>query len=147
MRAGIELFGATECKAAFVKLDALVRTQYIAAALHAGVEYMAGLIESKTPVLSGKLRSAERITPFDRAQGRITEDIVVDKSAPYWKFVEFGFTATGRTPIGQIKPASRGKLRKVPGKHFISKTFRNRRTTARQVIRDTFRDLMAGFRP
>lgn len=147
-----ELLGAKELIEKFKALDNAVGERYIDQALQAGVDYMEGRIASKARVKTGTLRSAISSGTLLKEKGHIEKGIGIDETkAPYWRFVERGRHVGlrgARSTVAAMRKAGQkvADTRKwIAGKKDLSREFKNRKTTARQVIRDSFRDLMHGF--
>lgn len=148
----VELLGAKELIEKFRQMDDAVGQSYIDRALQEGVDYMEGRLVSKARVKTGLMRSAIQSGTLKKEKGHIEKGIAIDETkAPYWRFVERG-RHVGLRGVHSTVAAARKAGQKVAdarkwiaGKRDLSREWKNRKTTARQVIRDSFRDLMHGF--
>ena len=105
-------------RARFTKLQKFV----LAEALMESSEPVLATASASAPVRTGRLKSRIGPTLLQQRRGRITVAVGAvrlsraDKGFPYWdRFMERGFTATGRAK----KSKHKGAARVIPGKHFI----------------------------
>lgn len=124
--AKVELLGANELIGQFRKLESEVATSYISDAIEAGAGVFFDAIERAAPVATGTLAGAVEVSVIEQSRNRVVWGIFIGPEAFYWRFLNYG-------------------TRYITAIPFISKSLKNRRSTARQTIRDTFRDKMGGF--
>jgi HK97 gp10 family phage protein len=133
----MQLLGAPELMERFKKLNNVVATDYIQQSVQEGADYMKEQLERKTPRRTGALASAYRLVTEKLSRNTVKMTISVNPNQFYWRFLEFGT---------KWRSGAHGGKRKMEPHPWIKKIFKNRKGTARQVIRDTFRDLVLGFK-
>lgn len=142
-----QLLGARELVDVFQRLAGAVKTEFIERSLQAGAEVILESELAKAPVSTGKLRSEITLSTESVTEDRIVKTLTIGANAFYWRFLEFGTHwrrgAQGLRHAGKLAPGDY-KMRPHP---FARQAFTNRKTTATQTIRDTFRDEVLGFQP
>jgi HK97 gp10 family phage protein len=125
--ASVQLLGAKELIDEFQRLNEAVATEYIDESLEAGAETILAAIDRVAPEKSGVLKNSISLRTTQVSRTRVEKVIEISSRAFYWRYLEFG-------------------TRFIQAREFIRKSFRNRKGTARNTIRDTFRDRVMGFK-
>lgn len=132
-----QLLGAKELAAQFQKLDAETATTYVSESLLAGAEVIRESILRKMWFRTGFLvQQLGAIETVEKDRGRVLMTLSIGSDGFYWRFLEKGTHWRKGPKAGQVKLLPHPRLRQA---------FTNRRTTAVQTVRDTFRDYMLGF--
>ena len=132
-----QLLGARELIAEFQKLDSETATTYVSEALLAGAQVIRDSMVRKMWIRTGRL--VEQLGPVvigEQSRDRVLMTLSIGPDGFYWRFPEFGTHWRRGGRAGQVKMVPHPRLKQA---------FTNRRTTATQTIRDTFRDFMQGF--
>lgn len=132
-----QLLGAKELIAQFQKLDSETATTYVSEALLAGAQVIRDSMVRKMWIRTGRL--VQQLGPIvvqEKSRERVLMTLSIGPDGFYWRFLEFGTHWRRGRLAGRIKLAPHPRLKQA---------FTNRRTTATQTIRDTFRDFMEGF--
>lgn len=132
-----QLLGAKELIAQFQKLDNEVATTYVAESLLAGAEVIRESIIRKMWFRTGfLLQQLEPLQTVEKSRDRVLMTLNIGPQGFYWRFLEKGTHWRRGPKAGQVKLLPHPRLKQA---------FTNRKTTATQTIRDTFRDYMLGF--
>lgn len=132
-----QLLGAKELIAQFQKLDAETATTYVSEALLAGAQVIRDSVVRKMWIRTGHL--VEQLGPIvteQQSRDRVLMTLSIGPTGFYWRFLEFGTHWRRGKRAGQVKLAPHPRLMQA---------YTNRKSTATQTIRDTFRDFMEGF--
>jgi len=126
MPAKIQCLGAPELINRFRELNSLQATQYIDGAIQAGTEVLADSLHRAAPKLTGALDSSIHVEDIQTTRAKVSKGVFIGPEGFYWVYLEAG-------------------TKKMVAHPFVKQSYRNRRSTARQTIRDTFREFLLGF--
>jgi HK97 gp10 family phage protein len=126
MPAGISIIGVPDLKERLSKLSDAMGAEYLEAAVKEGAGVIQDAIIRAAPEKTGRLKGAFDLQTTASRPGHVEMQLQVDPDAFYWRFLEYG-------------------TKFIQAMHFISKATKNRKSTAKQTMRDTFRDKVNGF--
>jgi len=135
--ARVQLLGAKELIGQFQALGEAVATRYVERSLQSGAEVIRDSELRKIWRRTGKLQNnLSNIQDVEVTRNRVVKTLSIGPEGFYWRFLEKGTIHRRGPKAGQVKLTADPRL---------AQAFRNRKTTATQTIRDTFRDYILGF--
>lgn len=126
MPAKIQVLGAPELIERFRALNAVQATQYIETAIQSGAEVLADSLHRAARKNTGRLDNAIHVETVSTTRAKVVKGVFIGPEGFYWVYLEAG-------------------TKRMEPHPFVKQSYRNRRSTARQTIRDTFRDMLLGF--
>lgn len=145
-----QFIGAPELVATLQRLQDNLAALYIDNALQAGAQVVDASVTARAPSGSGRdkhpgnLRANIQLSTLSVSRDKVVKILSIGGDAFYWRFLEFG-THWRKELKRKAQPLSPGdyKMRPHP---FVIAAFKGSKNLASNVIRDTFREQILGFK-